>query len=99
MPKGPDGDTLHRDFSVATSVQIRVFENRIEVENLTMPEKQDPLGEFDITDYDPEAEFVTIQIHRSILANPRHVEALARKCEEIITHGPSVAGVKVVPRK
>jgi hypothetical protein len=52
-----------------------------------------------VVDYEADTEFVTMQIHRSILNNPRHAEALAKRCEEIITHGPSVTGVKVIPRK
>jgi hypothetical protein len=62
-------------------------------------QKPDPLENFDITDYDPESEFVTIQIHKSVLNNEASKQAIAKKCEEIITHGPSVKGVKVVPRK
>jgi hypothetical protein len=62
-------------------------------------EKKDSLEGFDITDYDPETEFVTIQIHRSILKRPASQEALQEKCQEIIAGGPSVSGVRIVPRK
>jgi hypothetical protein len=55
-----------------------------------MADKPDPLGEFDVVDYEPDTEFVTIQIHRSILNSPRHAEALAKRCEEIITHGSKI---------
>jgi hypothetical protein len=65
-----------------------------------MPDQQnDPLEGFQITDYDPNTEFVTIQIHRSILANPRQRAAIAKKALEIIEGGPSVKGVHIEPRK
>jgi hypothetical protein len=65
-----------------------------------MPDQQkDPLEGFQITDYDPNTEFVTIQIHRSIFANPRQREAIAKKALEIIEGGPSAKGVHIEPRK
>lgn len=65
-----------------------------------MSEEQttDPLEGFDIQDYDPDTEFVTIQIHRKILERPASQEALAKKCEAIIKDGPNVSGVRIVPR-
>jgi hypothetical protein len=62
-------------------------------------QKKDPLEGFQITDYDPKTEFVTIEIHRSILANDRQREAVAKKAVEIIAGGPSVKGVQIEPRK
>ena len=50
----------------------------------------DPIEGFQITGYDPTTEVVTIEIHRSILANQRQLEALARKAAEIIQAGPSI---------
>jgi hypothetical protein len=65
-----------------------------------MPDDQkDPLEGFQITDYDPETEFVTIQIHRSILGNARQREAVAKRAVEIIEGGPGVRGVHIEPRK
>ena len=65
-----------------------------------MPDQQkDPLEGFQMTDYDPNTEFVTIEIHRSILANPRQGEAVAKKAVEIIEGGPGVKGVHIEPRK
>jgi hypothetical protein len=61
--------------------------------------KKGPLEGFQITDYDPKTEFVTIEIHRSILANARQRDAVARKAAEIIAGGPSVKGVHIEPRK
>ena len=61
--------------------------------------KKDPLEGFQITDYDPNREFVTIEIHRSILANARQREAVAKRAVEIIEGGPSVKGVHIEPRK
>lgn len=60
---------------------------------------KDPLEGFQITDYDPKTEFVTIEIHRSILSNPGQQEAIAKKAVEIINGGPSVKGVHIEPRK
>ena len=46
-----------------------------------MPEPdKDPLEGFQITDHDPTTEFVTtIEIHRSILADPRQRDAVGKK--------------------
>jgi len=59
----------------------------------------EPLEGFQITDYDPETKYVTIKIHPIILSSPSQVEALAKKCKEIITSGPNVEGVHVEPRE
>jgi hypothetical protein len=66
---------------------------------MTAEKGKDPLEGLQITDYDSKTEFVTIEIHRSILANPRQREAVAKKAVEIIEGGPSVSGVHIVPRK
>jgi hypothetical protein len=58
----------------------------------------DPLGDFNVTDYEPETEFVTIAVHRSLFKNPKSMEAAAKKAQEIILAGPSVKGVKFEPR-
>lgn len=62
--------------------------------------KKDPLEGFQIVDYNPDKEIVTIEIHPMILKNPRQVEALLKKCEEIIEHEKKgVSAVQVEPRK
>lgn len=60
---------------------------------------KDPLEGFQITDYDPNTEFVTIEIHRSILGNERQREAVINRAREIIEGGPNVRGVHIEPRK
>jgi hypothetical protein len=62
-------------------------------------EPKDPLEGLQITDYDANTEFVTIEVHRSILGNNRQVEALMKKITDIIQGGPNVRGVHVEPRK
>ena len=59
----------------------------------------DPLEGFQITDYDADTEFVTIEIHRSLLQNERQREAVMRKATETIEGGPNVRGVHIEPRK
>ena len=44
-------------------------------------------------------EFEAIKVHRSLLANAREREAVAKKAVEIIEGGPSVKGVHIEPRK
>jgi hypothetical protein len=62
-------------------------------------EPKDPLEGFQITEYDRNTEFVTIEIHRSILASDRQRKAITEKVVEIIEGGPNVKGVHVEPRK
>ena len=62
-------------------------------------QKKDPLEGFQITEYDRDKEFVTIEIHRSILGNARQREAIAKKAIEIIEGGSSVKGVHIEPQK
>jgi hypothetical protein len=64
---------------------------------LTNP--KDPLEGVHFTNYDPPTEFVTIEIHPSILADPRQFDAVVKKAIEIIEGGPNVKGVHVEPRK
>jgi hypothetical protein len=51
-------------------------------------EDKEPLVGFHITDYDPKTEMVTIQIHKSILADERQLDAMAKKAKEAIEAGP-----------
>lgn len=61
--------------------------------------KKEPLEGFQITDYDPKTEFVTIEIHRSILGNDHQRNAVIKKAVEIIEGGPNVKGIHIEPRK
>jgi len=63
-----------------------------------MNEEKDPLEGFQITGYDKETETVTIQIHKSILANADQEEPLVRKMIEIIKYKTGVSTVDVEPR-
>ena len=61
-------------------------------------DSKDPLEGFDFIDFDATTQRITIQIHPSILKNPKSVAALEKKCEQIINAG-GVDKVDVVPRK
>ena len=58
-------------------------------------EKKDPLEGCHITAYEPDREYVTIAIHRSLLNNAGQRRAVIRKTKEIIEGGPSVKGVHI----
>ena len=58
----------------------------------------DPLEGFQITDYDPKTQKVTIEIHPSLLQHPKSQQAMFEKCRQIMEGGPSVSSVEVKPR-
>jgi hypothetical protein len=58
----------------------------------------DSLEGFNIIDYDEKTKTVTIELHPALLTNPKSQQAMVEKCIEMMTSGPNVDAVTIVPR-